>query len=31
VIETMATAAEDVARPQDVVVRRDVKQRRDWS
>jgi len=29
VIETMATAAEDVARPQDVVVRRDVKQRRD--
>ena len=30
-IETMATAAEDVARPQDVVVRRDVKQRRDWS
>jgi putative spermidine/putrescine transport system permease protein len=31
VIETMATAAEDVAHPQDVVVRRDVKQRRDWS
>ena len=31
VIETMATAAESVARPQDVVVRRDVKQRRDWA
>jgi putative spermidine/putrescine transport system permease protein len=31
VIETMATAAENVARPQDVVVRRDVKQRRDWA
>ena len=30
-IETMATAAESVARPQDVVVRRDVKQRRDWA
>ena len=31
VIETMATAAEAVARPQDVVVRREVKQRRDWA
>jgi putative spermidine/putrescine transport system permease protein len=31
VIQTMATAAEDVARPQDVVVRRDLKQRRDWA
>jgi putative spermidine/putrescine transport system permease protein len=31
VIETMAAAAEDVARPQDVVVRREVKQRRDWA
>jgi putative spermidine/putrescine transport system permease protein len=30
VIETMAAAAETTARPQDAVVRRDVKQRRDW-
>ena len=30
-IETMATAAETVARPQDAVVRREVKQRRDWA
>ena len=30
-IETMTTAAADVARPQDVVVRREVKQKRDWS
>jgi putative spermidine/putrescine transport system permease protein len=31
VIETMAQAAEAVARPQDVVVRRQVKQPRDWA
>jgi putative spermidine/putrescine transport system permease protein len=31
VIETMAAAAEPAVRPQDVVVRRDVKQRRDWA
>jgi putative spermidine/putrescine transport system permease protein len=31
VIETMATASEDLAHPQDVVVRRDVKERRDWA
>ena len=30
-IETMAAAAEAVARPQDAVVRREVKQRRDWA
>ena len=30
-IETMTTAAADVARPQDVIVRREVKQKRDWS
>ena len=30
-IETMASAAEVVARPQDAVVRRKVKQRRDWA
>ena len=31
VIETMASAAETVARPQDAVVRRAVKRRRDWA
>jgi putative spermidine/putrescine transport system permease protein len=31
VIQTMAQAAEAVARPQDAVVRREVKQRRDWA
>jgi len=31
VIETMAAAAEPVVRPQDVVVRRQVKERRDWA
>jgi putative spermidine/putrescine transport system permease protein len=31
VIETMAAAAEPAARPQDVIVRREVKQRRDWA
>jgi putative spermidine/putrescine transport system permease protein len=31
VIETMAQAAEAVSRPQDVVVRREVKQRADWA
>ena len=30
-IETMATAAESVERPQDVVVRREVKRRPDWA
>ena len=30
-IETMATAAESTPRPQDAVVRREVKQRRDWA
>lgn len=30
-IETMASAAETVARPQDAVVRRAVKRRRDWA
>jgi putative spermidine/putrescine transport system permease protein len=31
VIETMTAAAEPAVRPQDVVVRREVKQRRDWA
>ena len=30
-IETMATAAEAASRPQDVVVRREVRHRRDWA
>jgi len=31
VIETMASAAAPAARPQDTVVRREIKQRRDWA